>query len=152
MEKLLYVLVIILLIILSAVDIKKHEIPLWININILVIGIIHLILDYQNYLSYVIGFFAVSLPLYLILIFTKGQGIGGGDVKLMAAAGLLLGWKQIVLAFVLACIIGAIIHLSLMLAFKFGRELAFGPYLSAGIIIALFYGEKLIDWYITSIL
>lgn len=151
MKELLYVLVVILLVILSIVDVKKHEIPLWVNISLFVIGLIHLGLDYTNYLSYLIGFFAVSLPLYLILVLTKGQGMGGGDVKLMAAAGLILGWKQIVLAFVLACIIGAIIHLFLMLVFKFGRELAFGPYLSIGILIALFYGEKLINWYITLI-
>lgn len=152
MKEILYVLVVCLLIYLSIKDIKTHEIPLWVNASLLVIGLIHTGLNYTHFLDYFIGFFAVSLPLFLILYFTKGKGIGGGDVKLMAVCGLILGWKQIILAFVIACILGAIIHIMLMIFLKLGRELAFGPYLSMGVVIALVYGEELINWYINCVI
>lgn len=140
------------LIALSYIDLKTYEIPFGINVGIFVIGLLHMLLDLPHWSTYVIGFFAVSLPLYLILLITKGEGIGGGDVKLMAAAGLLLGWKQIALAFVLACVLGSIIHAIRMKCFHAGRRLAMGPYLSAGIMLSLLYGDLMIQWYIHSVL
>ena len=65
----------------------------------------------------------------------------------MGAAGLLLGWKLIILAFVLGCIIGSIIHIVRMKISKAGRVLAMGPYLAAGILIAILFGERLLGWY-----
>ena len=62
--------------------------------------------------------------------------IGGGDMKLMAVAGLLLGWKLVVLAFILGCLIGAPVHLLRMKISGADRVLAMGPYLSIGIFIA----------------
>ena len=83
-----------------------------------------------------IGFFAVSLFLLLLSLLTRGAAIGGGDIKLMAAAGLLLGWKLIILAFVIGCIAGSVVHLFRMKVCGAGRMLALGPYLSVGIFIA----------------
>jgi leader peptidase (prepilin peptidase)/N-methyltransferase len=110
-------------------------------------GLIRLVLDYRNYYIYLIGFFAVSVFMYLIYLFTKGKGMGGGDIKLMAAAGLVLGWKLILLAFFLGCIYGSIVHPIRMKLSKQGRVLAFGPYLSAGIVTAILIGDRLISWY-----
>jgi leader peptidase (prepilin peptidase)/N-methyltransferase len=78
--------------------------------------------------------------------------MGGGDIKLMAAAGLLVGWKLILLAFFLGCIYGSVIHPIRMILFKQSRVLAFGPYLAAGILTAVLIGDKMIDWYLGSIL
>ena len=78
--------------------------------------------------------------------------MGGGDVFLMAAAGLLLGWKNIILAFVLGCIIGSVIHIIIMKVKKeTDNMLPFGPYLSAGIFISMLFGEKMINWYISAL-
>lgn len=148
----LYILFISALIALSIIDIKTYEIPLWINISIFILGLVHLGLDYTNWISYLIGLFAISVPLLLIAIVTKGNGMGGGDIKLMAAAGLFLGGKLIVFAFLLACIIGSVIHVCRMIFFKADRKLAFGPYLSAGMIISLLYGEQIIGWYIHTLI
>jgi leader peptidase (prepilin peptidase)/N-methyltransferase len=90
----------------------------------------------------------VSGFLFLLFILTKGRGIGGGDIKLMFAAGLLLGWQKIILALMIGCIVGSIIHLILMKVSDKGRMLAFGPYLSAGIFISILFGDKLITWYL----
>lgn len=97
--------------------------------------------------EYVIGFFAVSVPLLLIYIISKGKGIGGGDVKLMAAAGLVIGWKLILLALIAGCLYGSVIHIIRMKVSKEGRVLAMGPYLSAGILTAMWFGQAIIEWY-----
>jgi len=135
------------LIVLSVIDVRNREIPAGINIFILVAGIFATMLDIGNLPEHIIGLFAVSLPLYLILIITHGKGIGGGDIKLTAVCGLFLGWKFIVLGFFLGCLSAAIVHLSLMALKKADRVLAFGPYLSIGIFIALIWGSSIIDWY-----
>ncbi len=132
---------------LSVIDFRTYEIPIGFNVFILALGLIHLALDYQNWLQYVIGLVAVSLFLYVIYLVTKGRGIGGGDIKLMAACGLLIGWKLIILAFFLGCIIGAVVHLLRMKLSNAEHVLAMGPYLSIGVFIAAMWGTKLIDWY-----
>ena len=105
------------------------------------------ILDHNSWPEYVIGLVSVSVPLLLIFYATKGRGIGGGDVKLMGAAGLLLGWKLVILAFFLGCLLGSAIHIARMKISGESHVLAMGPYLSAGIVIAVFAGEKIISAY-----
>lgn len=135
------------LIVLSVIDFRTFEIPFGINIFLFVLGVIRCIYDYRNLAVYLIGFFAVSVVLLLIQLLSRGRAIGGGDIKLMAAAGLLLGWKLILLAFVLGCIIGSIIHLMRMKISGEGHELAFGPYLSVGIFISALWGTNLLEAY-----
>ncbi|MEG2008393.1 MAG: prepilin peptidase, partial [Oscillospiraceae bacterium] len=135
------------LIVLSVIDARTREIPPGTTIFILVLGLVRVLFDLNNWPLYVIGFFAVSLPLYLILILTRGRGIGGGDIKLMAVCGLFLGWKLVVLAFFAGCCIGSVVHLSLMAAKKAGHSLALGPYLSAGVFLALMWGDTALNWY-----
>jgi leader peptidase (prepilin peptidase)/N-methyltransferase len=65
----------------------------------------------------------------------------------MAAAGLLLGWKHILLATVLGCTVGSIIHLIRMKVSKKGKELAFGPYLCIGIYLTILFGNPILKWY-----
>ncbi|MBO4559861.1 MAG: prepilin peptidase, partial [Lachnospiraceae bacterium] len=97
--------------------------------------------------EYVIGFFAVSVPLLGIYYFSKGRGIGGGDVKLMAAAGLVLGWKLVLLALIAGCLYGSVIHIIRMKTQGEGSVLAMGPYFSAGILTAMWFGGPIIEWY-----
>lgn len=147
----IYCLLFSALLVLTVIDWRTFEIPVGINIFIGVLGLGHIFLDLDNWLEYVIGLVAVSIPLLLILLISKGKAIGGGDVKLMAAAGLLLGWKYILLAFVIGCIIGSIIHIIRMKVSGEGKVLAMGPYLSAGIMISVFAGEYIINWYMSLI-
>lgn len=147
-DSLLYALLFSALLTLSVIDFRTYEIPAGINIFILALGLIMTALHYTEWLDHLIGFFAVSIPLYIIIIVTDGRGIGGGDMKLMAAAGALIGWKLIILAFALGCIIGAPVHLLRMKIAKADRVLAMGPYLSIGIAIAVLWGDRLIEWYL----
>ncbi|NCB51803.1 MAG: prepilin peptidase [Clostridia bacterium] len=135
------------LLVLSVIDARTREIPPGTTVFILVLGAGRLLFDLPEWQLYVIGFFAVSVPLYLILVATGGRGIGGGDIKLMAVCGLFLGWKLIILALFLGCVLGSVIHLSLMAAKKAGRVLALGPYLSAGVFLSLMWGDAALNWY-----
>lgn len=148
-EALLYALLASALITLSVIDFRTYEIPAGINIFILTLGLIRIVTDYANWLDYAIGFLLVSGFLYIVHLVTKGRGIGGGDIKLMAVSGLLLGWKQILLAFVLGCIIGSVIHVARMKISGQGHVLAFGPYLSVGILISALAGDQMIAWYLS---
>lgn len=147
LEALLYALLFSALITLSVIDFRTYEIPLGINIFILALGLIRIVTDYTNWLDYAIGFLCVSGFLYLIYFLTKGRGIGGGDIKLMAVCGLLIGWKLIILSFLLGCVIGSVIHLVRMKISREGHMLALGPYLSVGVMLAVLYGTDMISWY-----
>ena len=147
-DTLLYALLFSALLTLSVIDFRTYEIPAGINIFILALGLIMTVLHYTEWLDHVIGFLAVSIPLYIIIIATDGRGIGGGDMKLMATAGLLIGWKLVVLAFALGCLIGAPVHVIRMKLAGADRVLAMGPYLSIGILISVLWGEQLISWYL----
>lgn len=150
-DSLLYCLLFSALIVLSVIDFRTYEIPLGINIFILTLGLIHMVTDLSLWSSYVIGFFSVSVPLLLIYLVTKGRGIGGGDVKLMAVAGLLIGWKLNVLGFLLGCILGSVIHLCRMKLSGESHVLAMGPYLAMGIGLSVLWGEQMIAWYLSFI-
>ncbi len=143
------------LIVLSVIDFRTNIIPAGINIFLLVMGLAAVMSKYFQsgretdlVWDHAIGFFAISLFLLLIFYATRGRAIGGGDIKLMAAAGLLLGWELVILAFFIGCILAAIIHPIRMKISNIGRALAFGPYLSIGIVVALLFGRQLITWYI----
>ena len=146
-DSLLYCLLFSALIAISVIDFRTYEIPLGINGCILLLGVLQVVFHFALWKDYLIGFLAVSLPLYLLFQITKGRGIGGGDVKLMATCGLLIGWKLILLAFILGCILGSVIHIIRMKVSKQGHVLAMGPYLSMGIAIAVLYGERFLQWY-----
>lgn len=138
------------LIVIAVVDFRTYEIPFGCNVFIFILGIAQVLTDLPHMSQYVIGFFAVSIVLYLIWLISKGRAIGGGDIKLLASAGLLLGWQNIILAFILGCILGAVIHVARMKISGVGRTLAFGPYLSVGIFIAALFGDRLINMYLSS--
>jgi leader peptidase (prepilin peptidase)/N-methyltransferase len=136
------------LIVLSVIDFRTYEIPLGINIFILALGLIRVLTDIRNWQTYLVGLCAVSIVLAILYYATKGRAIGGGDVKLMAACGLLLGWKLIILAFLLGCVLGAVIHVIRMKVSGSGHVLALGPYLSMGVFIAAVWGNPMISWYL----
>lgn len=156
-ETLLFCICSSILIVLSVIDERTQEIPVGLNIAIGILGVIRVILVLTNvatasgpWYEYVIGAFVVSGLFLLIVLITKGRGMGGGDVKLMAAAGLLLGWKHIILAMVIGCVIGSVIHLLRMLLDKKKKKnhvLAFGPYLAIGIYLTILFGNPVIAWY-----
>lgn len=96
--------------------------------------------------SQLIGAFIVSIPLLIIVIATHEKAMGMGDVYLMAAAGLFLGMQGILVAMLIALIVGSICGLILK-RINGDSVFAFGPYLSIGIAISAIWGNQIGDWY-----
>lgn len=101
------------------------------------------------FLSLLIGVLIGGFFLSLIII-TKGKGMGGGDVKLGALIGLMLGFPNALFAIVLSFLTGAIFSIGLILLGKkhFGQTIPFGPFLVLGSLIMLFWGNQIMDWYL----
>ena len=142
----LYCVLFSMLLTLSVIDWRTFTIPNGINLVIFVLGVIRLVTDLGNWSNYVIGMFSVGLVFLLLHLLTGGNGLGMGDVKLVAAAGLLLGWSSMLLAVLIGSLSGAIIH-SVRMRRGAGKKLAFGPYLAAGIWIAALGGEQIVAAY-----
>jgi len=106
-----------------------------------VIGVIGVIGE-KNVAS---GFGAAAFFLLLWLV-TRGKGMGLGDVKLAFLMGLLLGFPNIIIASYLAFLTGAASGVILILLGKkkLKEKIAFGPFLVAGTVIALIWGEQLL--------
>lgn len=148
LESVLFALGTSALLVLSVIDFRTYEIPVGINIFILILGLLRVALDYRHMIDYILGFVSISGFLLLLFLVTKGRGIGGGDIKLMAAVGLLLGLKLTILAFILGCVLGSVLHLLRMKIKGADSLLAFGPYLSLGIFISIVFGNQMITWYL----
>lgn len=147
MSPILFGLVTSILIVLSVIDLQTFEIPMSLNVTLFIIGIFVTILQ-GNYLDHIIGMICVSGFLLLVLLLTQGKGIGFGDVKLMFACGLIVGWKSIIIGFLIGCILTIIIHPLRMKLSNQSHMLAFGPYLSAGVYISFFCGDLILNSYI----
>lgn len=102
-------------------------------------------------LGIVLGGGSLLLVIQLYYWLRKAEGMGGGDVKLLAMVGAFLGWKAVIVTIIFSSFIGSIVGVTLMV-WK-GKDLKYaipyGPFLSLGAVMALFYGEGLILWYLT---
>lgn len=110
----------------------------------------HVLKIAQPYLwSILVGILIGAFFLGLIII-TRGKGMGGGDVKLGAFIGVMLGFPQALFALVLSFLTGAIFSIFLIIAGKkhFGQTIPFGPFLVLGSLIMLFWGQQIVDWYL----
>ena len=140
-----------ILLTLSLIDADTQEIPDSLNIAIFLCGIAAIwVLPDVTILSRVIGIFAISVPLLLLAMLISGA-FGGGDIKLMAAAGFLLGWQSAIIATFIGIILGGIYGIILLARRKKGRKehFAFGPCLAVGIFAALLWGDIALNWYLS---
>ncbi len=143
------------LIVIAVIDWRTYEIPFGLNVFIAALGVAAVVVklsngDFTGTFDNIIGALSVSVFLLVIYLVTGGRGIGGGDIKLMAAAGLFLGWKRCILAFVIGCVLGSVIHLIRMKVSDTDHVLAFGPYLASGIFIASIWGDMIISAYLAA--
>lgn len=83
------------------------------------------------------------------LVFKK-EAMGGGDIKLMAMVGGILGWKGVLLTTFIGSLAGSIIGISLILkkGGEWGSRIPFGPYLAFGTVLSLILGQELLSWYL----
>lgn len=93
----------------------------------------------------IIGLFFAAL-----IIFTKGRGMGGGDLKLGIFIGLVLSFPNALIALMLSFLSGSIAGITLLIIGKrkLGQTIPFGPFLSIGTIATLFWSDKILNWYL----
>lgn len=77
------------------------------------------------------------------------EGMGGGDIKLLAMIGAFLGWKPAVMTIMVGSLLGSLVGVTLITAQVIKREdyIPFGPFLVCGALVALFFGQSILDWY-----
>ena len=96
------------------------------------------------------GFLFYYFIAYLSIVLLKKEGMGGGDIKMMAMVGGFLGWKTVILTTFLGSLLGSIAGIAIMLIKKKGRglQIPFGPYLALGTFISIFFGQEILQWYL----
>ena len=94
------------------------------------------------------GFLLVTAWIYEKI--TGVEGMGGGDIKLLAMIGAFLGWPSIPITLFFASLVGSVVGLACMLLTGAGRRLAlpFAPFLCSGALLFIFFGEDLIRFYL----
>ncbi|MDP2629312.1 MAG: prepilin peptidase [Candidatus Harrisonbacteria bacterium] len=102
------------------------------------------------------GFFAAAIAgafFILIVLLSRGKGMGLGDVKLVIALGLLLSWPDIMLMIMLSFIIGSLYSLPLLLLKKKSVKSAvpFGPFIAVAVFATIFLGQPILSWYFSLI-
>lgn len=111
---------------------------------------LNLTFDPSGLIGLAVGFIFFLLVKIIARLIAKQEALGMGDVFLLGIAGLLLGWQGLIIALLVASILGSLIEVTLIIIKKKNRnsEIAFGPYLVLGIFIAYLYAKLLIDWYL----
>ena len=93
---------------------------------------------------------AIGFVLLLVIALVSKGGMGGGDIKLFALIGFVVGTKTLLLSFFFSTLLGAVLGL-LGMAFGFvkkGKPIPFGPFIAVGTLIAYYYGDSLISLYL----
>lgn len=154
MHLLFYGILVSILIIISVIDIYHSIIPPSLVIIGSVCAILFNLMGWgRPFLDGIYGALAgagvIILMDLLALVFFKKQGMGGGDMKLMAMIGLFMGLKYVLLSMLFSIYIGGIIFIILMLMGKIQKTeyIPFGPFLSIGTLVSLFAGAQIIAWY-----
>jgi leader peptidase (prepilin peptidase) / N-methyltransferase len=136
------------LVIITAIDIEHQIIPDLITLPGIALGLA--VGTYTiGYADSLIGFFVGGGLFYSLAVLSNG-GMGGGDIKYIAAIGALLGWQEVLLVIFIGAFLGSIVGLFQIAVQKKSRKslIPFGPFLAAGTLITLFYGNTLIQLYL----
>ena len=141
-------LLIIVFLVFSAVfDLKYMILPDFSTIILIVLSFLGVIFDEANIIPYLLSALVASGFLLILNFFTKGKGMGMGDVKLAIFMGLFLGHPKTIVAFYVAFIVGAIFGLILMILKKANKksQVPFGPFMIFGFFVAWWWGEKIVE-------
>ena len=100
--------------------------------------------------SMLLAAFVASGFFFLQFVISKGRWIGGGDIRLGLLMGVILGWPNILVALMLAYVLGAVVGLLLVATRKADMKSAvpFGTFLTVATVVAMFYGNRIVEWYL----
>ena len=142
------------LVVITFIDIEHQIIPDEISLSGIVVGfLLSFFLKEPGWLDSMLGILlgggSLLLVAYGYQLLTGKEGMGGGDIKLLAMMGAFLGWKSVLFIIFASSLIGSIVGVSIMLLQKKDSKLAipFGPYLASAALLYIFYGHQLIQWY-----
>lgn len=152
---LIYWLLAAALVVITFIDLDHRIIPDLLSLPGIVIGFLCSFLIpwlpwYESLLGILVGGGTLYLVAWLYEVLAKREGMGGGDIKLLAMLGAFLGWKAIFPVIFFASLVGTLVGVPLMLLRRGDAKLAipFGPFLATAALVYLFWGADLIDWYL----
>lgn len=98
-----------------------------------------------------VGALAVGLPFFLVWYISRGRWLGFGDVKLLVLLGLALLWPVVAIAVLLAIFLGGVVSMFLLASRKktLKSQIPFGTFLAVAGVLALFFGQQLLAWYLS---
>ena len=105
-----------------------------------------------------IGLLVGGGSLYLVAMLGdwlfKKESMGGGDIKMAAMLGAFLGWQKVLLIFISSAVIGLVVSLVMMMfsaKLRQNRVVPYGPFLALAAMLAILYGDVLIDYYLVAV-
>jgi leader peptidase (prepilin peptidase)/N-methyltransferase len=138
------------LVAITVIDLERQIIPDVISVPGIVAGFAaNLATGRVPWLESLLGIL-VGGGVFLVIILASGGGMGGGDMKLGAMLGAFLGWKVVLLSVFVAVVAGGALAIVLIASGLRGRKdpIPFGPFLAAGGAAGLFWGERMVRWYL----
>ncbi len=143
-----------MLIVLFAIDLEHHLLPNAITLPGIAIGLAFSLLLPPGIIAAALGALIGGGSLWAIgevyYRFSGQEGMGGGDVKMLAMIGAFLGWKLAIVTLVFSSIAGALIGLLVLAIRKGGLKYAlpYGTFLALGALIASLFGDQIVAWYV----
>lgn len=140
------------LIVITFIDMDFHIIPDSLSLSLIVLGTVLSLIPHNSaelnskITDSLLGILIGGGILYLIAIVSRG-GMGGGDIKLNAGVGAYLGWQCSLLTLFVGSFVGAIVGI-VILKKTGNRKIPFGPFLSLGALVSLFFGKEIIKLYL----
>ena len=146
------------LIVVTYIDIDVQKIYDKITLPGIATGLVAAALLPQNrlldsLLGVLVGGGSLYLVAWLYYMWKQRDGMGGGDIKLLAMIGAFIGWKGVILTIFIASFTGTVVGLMQMALSRnspTSPRIPFGPFLSVGAVTCLFYGKDIIAWYLQS--
>ncbi len=142
------------MVVLFAIDLEHQLLPNVITLPGIVVGLIASAVLPPGIVDALIGMLIGGGVLWLIgeayFRYSGHEGMGGGDVKMLAMIGAFLGWKLVLVTLVLSSIAGSVIGLLVIAIRKGGMKYAlpYGTFLALGALVASLAGESIVNWYV----
>jgi leader peptidase (prepilin peptidase) / N-methyltransferase len=139
------------LVAITVIDLERQIIPDVLSLPGILAGVLaNLATGRLPWLESIMGVL-VGGGVFLAIILVSGGGMGGGDMKLGAMLGAFLGWKVVLLSMLVAVVAGGILAVTLIATGVRGRKdpIPFGPFLALGGAVGLFWGERVLQWYLS---
>ena len=142
------------MVVLFAIDLEHHLLPNAITLPGVAVGLIASTVLPPGIIDALIGVLIGGGVLWLIgeayYRYSGHEGMGGGDVKMLAMIGAFLGWKLVLVTLVLSSVVGSVIGLIVIAIRKGGMKYAlpYGTFLALGALVASLAGEAIVDWYV----